>query len=160
VERGITKTAAQGLYDKDTSRIKRQIEYFQFERDNYPPLIVKNPSGYLRKRIEEDSALHAKYISAEEQAHRAKKQIEHQQRLEDQYKIEQWENWQGQAPEEKVRGEMWLWTRSFQKEHKRAPTPREREIHQEELITAIPTDEEKYKEIFGKSLKTTEKFNF
>ena len=55
---------------------------------------------------------------------------------------------------------IWLWAWNFQKEHKRAPTPREREIQQDELITAIPTDEEKYKEIFSKSLKTTEKFNF
>ena len=160
VEQGITKTVAQRLYDKYTSRIKRQIEYFEFERDNYPHLIVKNPGGYLRRRIEEDWAPHAKYISTEEQGRRAKKQAEQQRRLEYQFKVEQWENWQKQTPEEKVKGEMWLWARNFQKKHQRTPTSSERESQQAELITAIPTDEEEYQEIFGKSLKTTKKFNF
>ena len=158
VERGISISVAKQLYEKYPARTKHQIEYFDFEKEYYPHLVQKNPGGYLRKRIEEDWAPHGKYVSAEEKERQVKQRAEQEKRREYQYKVEEWESWQKQTAEENIKGELWLWEFQYKKEHKnQSPPPDERAAKKQELIEVLPTDEEKYQEIFGKALRETEK---
>ncbi len=72
--------------------------------------------------------------------------------------MEEWESWRKQTAEENIKGELWLWEFQYKKEHKnQSPPPDERAAKKQELIEALPTDEEKYQEIFGKALRETEK---
>ena len=163
VKRGITEATAQDLVKQFPDNIQNQINYFDFLVESHSEKVSQNPAGFLRTSIEKNYNAPANYISPEarqEQAHKAAEQRKRQQ----------WQSFQDEIknqlktpPETLVYGSVLLWSKDFEKEHDRPPTPDEKADKQQELIEALPTKDElqqqlkdKYHELFNQPLKDTQ----
>jgi len=154
---GIPEATAKQLAEKYPDRIELQIKYHEYRLQKHADKVAQNPPGFLRKAIEGDWAAPADYISPEEQARRVKQGEEQQKRQEYQLKVGEWQKWQKQTPEERAQGDLWVWEHNYQKDHNgQLPTLEEKQTKQQELIQKLPTDEEKYQQLFDKPLKDTE----
>ena len=154
---GINEIVAKELTEKYAERIEAQIKYHEYRLQKHAETVAQNPPGFLRKAIEGDWTAPADYISPEEQERLKKQYQESQRRREMQMKIEDYQTWLNQTPEEKVKGEIWFWEHQYKKDHNgQAPTLEEKQSKQQELIQQIPTEEQKQVELFGKTFKQTE----
>ena len=155
-KRGVTEAIAINLAKQYPDRIIPQISYFDFLEKNHNNKVSQNPAGFLRKAIEGNWTAPPDYISPEEQERSKKKAAEQQKLQQHRWKVEEWQQWQSQTPEQKVTGELWQWSRRFEKENSRLPTPDEKHQQQQQLTQALPTDDQRYEQIFGKPLKKSE----
>lgn len=153
---GMPDLVTRQLVENYPDRIEAQIRYHEYRLQYHADKVSKNPAGFLRKAIEGNWTAPPDYISPEEQERSKKKAAEQQKRQEHRWKVEEWQQWQSQTPEQKVTGELWQWSRRFEKENSQLPTTEERQVKQAKLIQALPTDEERYQQIFGKRLKKSE----
>lgn len=157
VRYGIPESVAKELTEKHPERIEMQIKYHEYRLQKHADKVAQNPPGFLRKAIEGDWTAPADYSSPEEQEQRQKQYQESQRRRETQIKIEDYQTWLNQTPEEKVKGEIWLWEHQYKKDHNgQQPTLEEKQNKEQELIQQIPTEEQKQVELFGKTFRQTE----
>jgi len=156
VKYGIPESTAQQLVQSYHDRIENQVKYHEYRLQLHTEQVSKNPAGFLRTAIEGNWAAPADYTSPEEQQRRVEKQAERQSRQEHQFQVEQYREWIEMTPEEKVRGELWVWDNQYRKVHNHPPSPDEKQAKQQELIEQLPTDEEKQTQIFGKPFKETQ----
>ena len=84
------------------------------------------------------------------QRNRSAKQKEQQQkRREWEDKQAAWKKWVETSPEQKVQGDLIIWKSRFKKENHRLPSIEEIKAKEQELIQALPSDEETQISIFG-----------
>lgn len=109
----------------------------------------KNPAGYLRKAIEEDYTPPQGFTTRAQREEQERTEKEKQQQHELQKKEEQYRQWLSLSDEQKIKGDLWLWHHRFKKAQQRNPLPEEIDAQKLELISKLPTPEEKRRQIFG-----------
>lgn len=157
IDRGISPKVAETLSESHTEPyIAHKIEVLDWLVEKNSHLIKDNPPGFLRNSIIKDFNNPANFVSKEERERQAKLREEQKRRGQHQEKLREWEEWQQGSMEDKIKGSLWYWQFGFEKENKRKPTVDEIEIRRAEFIKEIPSDSEKYKQIFGKPLQQSE----
>ena len=82
-----------------------------------------------------------------EEKRNAEQKVKEKEQLRE--KEKRFSEWLRMSDEEKIKGNLWIWKLRFKKEQGTEPTPEQIEEKKQELISELPTPEEKRKQIFG-----------
>jgi len=149
IKRGVTAYTAKRLFSKYPDRIQQQLNHFNFLQKQHPERLGKNPAGFLRKSIEDNYSPPVDYVSPEQQEQQAKRKAEQQRQREWEDKQAAWQKWLETSPSQKVYGDLMIWQTRFKRENNRLPTIEETKEKEQELIKALPSNEEMQIKIFG-----------
>ncbi len=150
-QRGITQATARELAKNYAiSQIQKQIEVFDWLVEKKSPLLQKNPSGFLRKSIEDNYQPPKEYHDNQNRKDREQKEKDRQERWmkhrEEMIK-QDIADWDTIPPAERVAGRLGFWL-AGEKINNRQPTEEQIEAMRQELIDNLPkTDEEKWEHL-------------
>ena len=114
-------------------------------------IVIKNlkiPEHFMQHKIRYYTPP-VDYISPEEQERKAKQKEEQQKLREWEDKQAAWKKWVESSPEQRVYGDLFIWKSRFKRENQRLPSIDEIKAKEQELIQALPSDEETQISIFG-----------
>jgi len=153
---GFSSSTAQNLvkrYSED--RIKEVLSWASWARQEKPLLIKKNAIGWIRTALSEEwDKPPVGFESPEERATKKKQREKSAKQLRDavdaQQKEEEWREWYNALPEQRVRGDLFIWENLYRRDHGgQLPTESERLQKQSDLVAQLPSNEQKQRDVFG-----------
>lgn len=152
---GMTPSTAKSLQKgHPEARIREVMDWAAWVKATKPALIQKNPAGWIRKCLMENWSAPAGYVSPDEvlrqkQEQEARETTQRAQ-LEAEQREDDWKLWYTSTPQQRVKGELWLWAAKYKREHDgKEPSQDEHGQKEAELMAALPSNIEKQQQLFG-----------
>jgi len=152
---GFSHKVVEGFLKRQSeARITEVLAWASWAKREKPELIAKNPTGWIRRALEENWQAPAGYESEEEIKARQEKRKQltagHKQQIEEQFREDEWKSWYSSTPAQRVKGELWAWTARYKLEHDgKEPSAEEVGDKEKELIDKLPSNEKRQQQIFG-----------